>query len=272
MPVESFSPAASHDFPMTSAPALSRSLRLAPAEWTGLAAVMAGWAVMVVYRGKDVSWDFRNYHWYIPYAFLHGRLGFDIAVAHQATYYNPLLDTPFFVLATHLHAWIALAILGAVQGANIVPLYFLCRSLLRIEHAQLAAGVISLLCMFGSLTLYLAGATYYDNVMSVLLLSALAIVVANREKLRSGTAWQGALVGCVAGILAGTATGLKLPEAPFALGLAAALVVLPGDPANRIARLLGALVGGVAGFAACEGYWMAEMLRLTGNPIFPYFN
>jgi hypothetical protein len=235
-------------------------------------AVVFGWAVMVVSRGKDVSWDFRNYHWYIPYAFLHGRLGFDIAVAHQATYYNPLLDTPFYLLATHLHAWLALGILGAIQGANIVPLYFLCRSLLRIEPGRLIAAIVALLCMLGSLTLYLAGATYYDNVMSLFVLSALAVVIANREKLRCGSVRQNASIAALAGILVGAAVGLKLPEAPFAVGFAAALVVLPGDPRNRLARLGGALGGGILGFAIFEGFWMAEMLRLTGNPIFPYFN
>src|SRR2546423_7588611 len=112
-------------------------LRLAPLEFAFLAAVIVAGSVFVIWLGKDASWDFRNYHWYIPYAFLHGRLGSDIAVAHQATYYNPLLDTPFFLLATHLHAWLALGILGALQGASIVPIYFLCRSLLRIEPRRL---------------------------------------------------------------------------------------------------------------------------------------
>jgi hypothetical protein len=257
---------------MTSVPAPTRSLRLAPAEVAWLAIVVFGWAIMVVARGKDMSWDFRNYHWYIPYAFLHGRLGFDIAVAHQATYYNPLLDTPFYLLATGLHAWLALGILGAIQGANIVPLYFLCRSLLRVEPRRLVAAILSLFSMLGSLTLYLAGATYYDNVMSVLVLSALAVVIAQRETLRSGNARQNALVATLGGILLGAAVGLKLPEAPFAAGFVAALAVLPGNAENRIARVAGAIAGGLLGFAIFEGYWMAEMLRLTGNPIFPYFN
>jgi len=29
----------------------------------------------VVVLGKDTSWDFRNYHWYAPYAFFNNRLG-----------------------------------------------------------------------------------------------------------------------------------------------------------------------------------------------------
>jgi hypothetical protein len=27
------------------------------------------WAAFVILLGKDTSWDFRNYHWYAPYAF-----------------------------------------------------------------------------------------------------------------------------------------------------------------------------------------------------------
>jgi hypothetical protein len=234
--------------------------------------VIFGWAVMVIVRGKDASWDFRNYHWYLPYAFLHGRLGFDIAVAHQATYYNPLLDTPFYLLATHLHAWLALGILGAVQGATIVPLYWLCRSLVRLEPARLIAAILALLCMLGSLTLYLAGATYYDNIMSLFVLSGLAVAVANRDILRSGGASQSFSIAAAAGFLVGAAVGLKLPEAPFAMGFAAALAVLPGDGTRRMTRLAGAFAGGVLGFALFEAFWMAQMLRLTGNPLFPYFN
>ncbi|HLY05455.1 MAG TPA: hypothetical protein VKR31_06890 [Rhizomicrobium sp.] len=257
---------------MSPPPTSERSFRLAPAEAAYLTAVVLGWAVLVISRGKDASWDFRNYHWYIPYAFLHGRLGIDVAVAHQATYYNPFLDTPFYLLATHLHAWLALGILGATQGANVIPLYFLSRSLLRVEPRCLIAAIATLLCMLGSLTLYLAGATYYDNVMSLFVLAALAIAIGKRETLRDGTLSGNAWIAGAGGLLLGMAVGLKLPEAPFALGTAAALVVLPGNAANRVVRLPAALAGGLLGFAIFEAYWMTEMLRLTGNPVFPYFN
>jgi hypothetical protein len=249
-----------------------RSLRVLLPEYLFLAAVILGWAVMVVARGKDESWDFRNYHWYIPYAFLNHRLGFDIAVAHQATYYNPFLDTPFYWLATHVRAWLALGTLGAIQGASVVPLYFLVRSLLLIDHRRLVAAILALICMLGSLNLYLAGSTYYDNVMSLFVLSSLALIVITREELATGSLWRGALISFLAALLTGSAVGLKLPEAPFALGFAAALAILPGDARHRSTRLLAGALGGIAGFVLFEGYWMTEMARLTGNPIFPYFN
>ena len=113
-----------------------RAAPLGVGEWIYLAGVVVGWAIFVVSRGEDRAWDFRNYHWYIPYAFLHGRMAIDVAVAHQATFYNPFLDIPFYWLATHLHSWMALAILGAVQGANVVPLYLIARSILKIGRAS----------------------------------------------------------------------------------------------------------------------------------------
>ena len=246
--------------------------KLLLAEYLFLGAVVLGWAVMVVARGKDESWDFRNYHWYIPYAFLNHRLGFDIAVAHQATYYNPFLDTPFYLLASHVQAWLALGILGAVQGASVIPLYFLARSLLRIEPRRLIAALFALVSMLGSLNLYLAGSTYYDNVMSLFVLAGLALIIARRVELATGSLARGALIAFVAALLTGSAVGLKLPEAPFALGFAAALAVLPGDARHRTTRLLAGALGGILGFALFDGYWMAEIARITGNPIFPYFN
>jgi hypothetical protein len=246
--------------------------RLTSAEWLFLAAVVSFFAIFVVSRGEDRAWDFRNYHWYIPYAFLNGRMDRDIAVAHQATYYNPFLDIPFYYLATHFRAAIALAILGLAQGAVFVPLYLIARSIFIVPQPRLAAAIVTLTAMTGSLTLYLAGTTYYDNVMGGIVLGGLALVVTNRKRLAAGAPWQGASIAALGGLLAGSAVGLKLPEAPFALGFAAALAVLPGDLARRLSRLAAGGLGGIAGVALFAGYWFARMATLTGNPLFPYFN
>jgi hypothetical protein len=249
-----------------------RASFLAPQEWLFLLIVAFGWSAFVVMLGKDTSWDFRNYHWYIPYAFLNGRMGFDVAVAHQATYYNPLLDIPFYWLATHTTSWFALAILGLVQGANVAPLYILAREALAMPERKLAAGALALLGTSGALTVSLYGTTYYDNVMSVFVLSGLAIVVTQRERLKSGPLLEVAAIAALAGLLTGAAVGLKLPEAPFALGFAAALVATGGDVKHQGTRLLAGFAGGLLGVAAFAGYWMLRMEHLTGNPLFPYFN
>ena len=249
----------------------SRSF-LTSREWLFLGLTILFWAGFVVVLGKDTSWDFRNYHWYAPYAFLNNRLGFDVAVAHQASWYNPYLDIPFYLLATHTRSWLALAVLGGVQGANIIPLYGIAREGLRLADRQLAAGALALLGQFGALTLTEYGSTYYDNVMSVLVFGALAMVIVWRERLRAGRPRDAALIAGTAGLITGIAMGLKLPEMPFCLGFASALLALGGSLKQQAVRLLSGGVAGLAGFALFSAPWMLKMWRLTGNPLFPYFN
>ncbi|HKD46094.1 MAG TPA: hypothetical protein VKB67_00245 [Rhizomicrobium sp.] len=252
--------------------ASSRANLLSAKEAAFLLLVTLFWAGFVIVLGKDTSWDFRNYHWYAPYAFLNHREALDVVVAHQASYYNPLLDTPFYWLAVHTHAWIALGILGAVQGANVVPLYLIAREGLRIGDRQIGAGALALLGQAGALTLSMFGTTYYDNVMSVFILSGLAVLILNRETLRAGPLGQAAMIAGLAGFITGCAFGLKLPEMPFCMGFAAALLSLGGKLKHQSVRLFAGGIGGVLGFLLFSGWWMLHMKALTGNPLFPYFN
>jgi hypothetical protein len=257
---------------MTSVHPIPKALRLTPRELAFLGVSILAWTAYIVWLGKDTSWDFRNYHWYIPYALLNDRMGMDIAVAHQGAYYNPLSDVPFYWLAVHTTSWFAIAVLGVLQAANIVPLYLMARSSLRLENRELTAAAISFFSMTGGLTLGILGTHYYDNVMSLFTLSALAMLVAKREELVSGPLKNVALWCAGAGFITGCAAGLKLPELPFTIGFAAALLAMGGPRKHLLTRLAAGGLGGLAGFMLCAGYWMWRMDELTGNPLFPYFN
>lgn len=249
-----------------------RALKLSVQEWLFLGLTIAFWGCYVLWLGKDTSWDFRNYHWYIPYAFLNGREHLDMLVAHQATYYNPFQDIPFYLLATHTPAWFALFVLGCVQGGNVVPLYIMGRQTLRIEEYQLGAGALALLGQTGGLGLNMFGTTYHDNTMSIAILSAVAILVVNRKRLNEGPLWFAAAIAAGCGFLVGSTVGLKLPEFPFALGFAATLVALGGSWKHQTVRLLAGGAAGLVGVVVMMGYWTEHLEHLTGNPLFPYFN
>jgi hypothetical protein len=162
--------------------------------------------------------------------------------------------------------------MGAMQGANVIPLYLIIRSLLQIEERKLAAAVLTLICMTGGLSVGLSGTTYYDTVMSVFVLSGLAILITQRETLAIGSPAKGALLTAIAGFIVGTAVGLKLPEAPYALGFAAMAALIPGDFKHRSTRLLAGGAAGTLAVAIFAGLWMIKIWHLTGNPLFPYFN
>ncbi|MES2472657.1 MAG: hypothetical protein V4601_07430 [Pseudomonadota bacterium] len=250
--------------------------RLTAREWTFLGITLLFWAGFVILLGKDTSWDFRNYHWYGPYALLNGRMGIDIAAAHQGSWYNPYLDVPFYWLATHTRAWIALGVLGAFQGATVIPLYLMGRSVLRVVtkpgDAQLLAGALALLGQFGALTITEFGTTYYDNIMACFALTGLAIIVCNREALRTGPLKNAALLSALAGLITGMAMGLKLPAMPWCIGFAAALLAVGGSWQHIGVRLVAGGIAGVIGCAIFAAPWMLYVYDLTGNPLFPYFN
>jgi len=257
---------------MSSANTSPKASRLAPCELAFLCLSIVAWTGYVIWLGKDTSWDFRNYHWYIPYQLLNDRMGIDIAVAHQGSYYNPLSDVPFYWLAVHTTSWFAIAVLGLLQAANIVPLYLLLRHSLRMQDSKLMSAAVAFFAMTGGLTLSLYGTHYYDNVMSLFILTSLAILVVKREELAHGSLAKTALWCALGGLLAGSCAGLKLPEAPFAMGFAAALLAGGGDRKHLATRLVAGGLGGLAGFLLFAGYWMWKMDLLTGNPLFPYFN
>ncbi len=242
-----------------------RGRKISIHEWVFLTAVISAWGILAVVLGKETGWDFRNYHWYDAYAFLQGRMGVDVAVAHHATYYNPLCDIPFYFLATKVGSAAALAFLGAAQGMNIFPLYLISRAALAPAYREWGVPLLALVCLTGSTAFSLTGTTSYDAILSVLVLSGLAVLVVARESLKARAVM-------LAGFLVGSAVGLKLVEAPFAIGFAAALLVIPGGFKEHALRLAAGVVGGVLGVALSGGFWFATLWQQTGNPLFPYFN
>ena len=99
--------------------------------------------------------------------------------------------------------------------------------------------------MVGALTLTEFGTTYYDNVMSVFVLSAAGHPgAASARRCAKGRWARRRLIAGGAGFITGMAMGLKLPEMPFCVGFAAALVALGGSWKHQLVRLLAGGIGG----------------------------
>ena len=84
-------------------------------------------------NGQDANWDLRNYHFYNAWAFLHGRLGWDLAPAQMQTFLNPLLDLPFYwMVAADWHPRLIAFVLAVPAG---VGAFFLFKILLLLFPA-----------------------------------------------------------------------------------------------------------------------------------------
>lgn len=225
--------------------------------------------------GQDANWDLRNYHWYNAYAFLEGRIGFDLLPAQTPSFYNPTLDIPFYLLASAASARTAGFLVGAVQGLNMALLFLLARSVLRIDrplHKASAAAAIALVGMIGGGGLAQIGTTFHDNVVSLGVVGGLAVIARHHGRIFIRPDGTAAALVLVAGVLVGSAAGLKQPSVVFCVGLCAAFLLAPVRPAWRLAFGFVFGIGVLAGIAAFSGHWMWSLWQDYANPLFPYFN
>ncbi|WP_448204475.1 hypothetical protein [Azospirillum sp. sgz302134] len=225
--------------------------------------------------GMDANWDLRNYHWYNAYAFLTGRLGMDMLPAQMPTFYNPLLDAPFYLLATHLPAPVAGFLWSALQGLNLSLLFLLAHATLRVGTAGQRVALAAALAVMGGLgggTLGLLGTTFHDNVVSLGVLGALVVVAGALPRLIDGPARRAFPRVAVAGLMAGAAMGLKNPTVIYAVGLCLAFLALPARPWRRLWLAFFFGVGVLGGLFLFAGFWMAHLWFDYGNPVFPHMN
>ena len=225
--------------------------------------------------GMDANWDLRNYHWYNAYALLTGRLGMDMLPAQMPSFYNPLLDVPFYLLATHLPARAAGFVWGTLHGLNLALVFLLAHATLRVGTAWgrvALAALLAVMAGFGGGTLGLLGTTFHDNMVSLGVLGALVVVAGSLPRLMDGPAPGAFARVAAAGLMAGAAMGMKNPTVIYAVGLCLAFLALPARPWRRLWLSFFFGVGVLGGLALFGGFWMAHLWVEYGNPVFPHMN
>ena len=232
--------------------------------------VFAAGAASVLQR-LDVNWDLKNYHYYNAYAFLHGRLAWDVAPAQLQTYYNPFLDLPFYFVVNAIPSPRVTAFaMGATTG---IAAFFLLRILVvlfpkgKVEDRLLWIALSFAVGVSGAAGLSVLGTTMNEWPPAMLLMAAMWLLVTSIARAGSPPT----LAIAVAGSLVGIAVGLKLTYGVFGLALLAAMGSF--GPARERFRQLAAMGCFLfAGFLLAYGYWGVVLYREFGNPFFPYFN
>lgn len=237
-------------------------------------AALAGSAYAALSLGQDASWDQKNYHYYGGYALLNKPPHYDFAPAQVQSFFNPLLHVPSYLMLRYLPPSATALLLGAVQGLNLWLLYLLaCRLLRRLGRPQrtlLALGC-AIAGFYGAANISELGTTFGDNLVSILVLSAL-VLFADYLSPRGSLAGRSRMKLAAAGLLLGTAVGCKLTVAIYAVPVALAWLLLMVLCGERPAGLATLGAGVLAGFIVTYGYWGLSLYREYDNPFFPYLN
>jgi hypothetical protein len=220
---------------------------------------------------QDVNWDLQNYHFYNAWAFVHQRLGWDIAPAQLQTYRTPLLDLPFYAMvAADWSPRLISFVMGLPAG---IGAFFLAKILLVLfenmprKERWLYAAIAFLIGITASGPVSQLGTTLNEWQATVLVMIALWLVL--RSLAQGAMSWR-TLVA--AGLLCGMASGLKLTAAMYAVGLCAALIIQGPVFWLGFRRAFGFGLAVLAGIGFTLGPWMWTLYTHYGNPLFPYFN
>jgi hypothetical protein len=233
--------------------------------------VSAGFAVVL---GQDAGFDLLNYHYYSGFALLRKPFGYDFAPAQIQSFHNPLIHVLSYAVLANLPAKAAAALIGAIQGLNFYLVFQISQVLFSNLKSpyRLAVGLVTAGAGFyGIASNTELGATYGDNLISLLVLSGLLLIL-RRLRTVSTEDPPAAAVIALAGFLIGAAFGLKFTSAIYVAAVAISLPLVLLNT-RKWGRSTAALAGGlIIGFLAAYGFWGAYLYSEYGNPFFPYLN
>jgi hypothetical protein len=224
-------------------------------------------AAWTVFAGKDVNWDLLNYHYYLPFELLTGRLQQDFFAASAQSYLNPVGYLPFFLMVSSgWHSVIASIALALTHSTSIALLYLIAWKLFAHLPPRQRIVVCSLASALGVATgvfWAMVGSSFLDPLLAPLILAGLLAL------LTQGGVRRAAL----AGALFGAAAALKYSNAVFMLAAFPLALVMPGLAGrSRWLAAGGYLVSAALAIGVLAGPWLALMQREFGNPVFPLSN
>ncbi len=235
-----------------------------------------GFGILSLLLRQDYNWDLLNYHYYNPFAWLNDRYGHDIDAAVTPNgHFNPLLHLPWYLAIGAVPPMLIGFAIGAVQGLNAILLFAIARAVLPGASAprrDLAALALAFIGMLGAGNLSEIGTSFADNILSLPVLGGLLLLVVESERLAQGRIGAALAIAAGAGMLVGLVAGLKPTMWLYAVGMGFACLSLPATPGRRVAIAAAMSTGALAGAAASGGFWMLELWRRYGNPMFPFFN
>ncbi len=236
--------------------------------------ICAATGLISVALGPDNNWDLRYYHYYAPWAYLHGRYLYDIGPAQSQGFLNPTADFLFYALTSSIlndTPRLVAFIMGAVHGINAVLVLAIALHVLRAgaftERAALVTAAL-VIGVSGAGFISLLGTTTNDLLNSIFVLGALLGVLKAAEPGNRHGAWRSF---AWPGLLAGIGVGLKYTALIYAPGLFV-IAVIAAFRRKTVAGLVAFAAAAVLGALAVAGHHAWTLWSAFGNPVFPFLN
>ena len=227
-----------------------------------IALLCVAWTMLI---GKDLGWDIFNHHYYVPFAWMEGRIASDLYGAGPQSYQNPLGFLPFyFMVQWGWPAWLIGCALALLHSLNLVLVGRMAGTLWADAPGR-GVWIFSALLLAGlaPIFLFVLGSSTVDAIGSALVLAGLLPLLAV-----GGGRWG--LLG--SGIALALAFAVKQSNALFVLAAAALLLWQWGQGRRRFTDLLWCALGLACGLLLGMGWYCWVLWNQFGNPVFPLYN
>lgn len=228
-------------------------------------------SLSIIYRYEVLS-DFNNYHYFLPWAFFHGRTFTDIALAMENSYHNPLIEMPIYFISNRFNETpLVLHIYNSLfWGILVFVFYKFC--MLRFDITTLRGKILISLTMLLSMTgfalLTQNGTSSNEVPVTIGVMTALYLIYKELFVLKS----ERLAVFFFSGIIMGMCLGLKLTIVTYCLSLGFTLIIFYNYLKTPYKTIGLFILGGFIGFCITDGWWAYILYREFGNPMFPYLN
>jgi len=238
-------------------------------DWKVWAAWLAVFFLFSAVAPRDAHFDAAHYHLHNGWSFWSGRLDQDLAPAELHTFLNPFHSAIVWLLVSNLPGPLAIGLLGLVQAMILPALYALLARLafhLKADVSPILLVVVAFVCFASQPMLLMLSSILNDHWGALAFVVGLVLLFPPERSAPSLRSLA------IASGLIGLTFGMKLTNAVYVAGFAAAaLAILPG----ATVRLRGVAVCAMVGLGAAMlsgGWWAWEMYERFGNPIFPNLN
>jgi len=236
------------------------------------------------FYGKDLSWDFANYHYYNPYSFLWHRTDFDYwPVSFIHIYFNPAADFFTYYLINHFSPWHSVFISGAIHGINGWLIFLIANRFLQSKNkpatgidrdhfpAFIFAMILSILGLYSAMIFPSIGDFKNDNIVCIFVLYFvyLQIMIWDRFSAEKIFSYRFFILSAV---VLGIGAGIKLTAAVFVIGSLMTVLILPIHLRDRCNYFFLLACFSFIGILISSGYWMLILWGKFHNPLFPFFN
>jgi hypothetical protein len=218
-------------------------------------------------RMPDVNWDRANYADYIVYAWINNRSELDWAPGGLNNFNNPLTSVPGYLFS------VSNGILGYLSVLLIlIIIYHFASRILDELFSRVSAYQNGFIRAF-AINVMLGGPLFFSEIGTTMGdWTAIPFFVASLSYfIRCLNDRQPRKMVYLSVFFMSTMTFLKITNAIFLISLLLA-IILTRNSWRELRSSFFPIILGFLSSALIFGFWMYNTFKLTGNPIFPYWN